>query len=292
MISFRNKKSKRTTRKKRISGRWAFTLVWLRRFGLSLAALTALLWIGTWVWLSGLGAQAQEWAKTTTLAATQEMGLSVENIMVEGRVNTNASVLLGLINIEKGDALLSFDPMAAKILIERITWVETARVERRFPDTIYVNIIERMPLALFHDGNTLVLLDQKGKAITDHNLERFKNLLVLSGKGAAQNALEFMALLQAEPDILPLVQSAGWISERRWDLKLKNGITIQLPEQDAGFALHRMVHAHKKDGVLDKNIKGIDMREPDRIIIQTRPGAVQEYKVNFNVNSKQPSSSI
>ncbi len=292
VFALSKKTAKHAVRKKRISGRWAFALIWLRRFGLTLAVLTAVLWAGAWLWLSGSVTKTNEWASHKILAFTNDLGFSVQNIMVEGRKNTDAAVLLGLMNIEEGDPLFSFNPKAAKKLIERITWVENVRIERRLPGTIYVDLIERVPLALYHDGKKLVLLDQKGDTITDHNLKRFKNLVMLSGKGAAQNAAPFIGLLQAEPDILLRVESAGRMGNRRWDLKFKNGITAQLPEEDAGFALRRMVEAQEKGGLLDKNIKGIDMRAPDRIIIRTRPGAVQEYKVNYNKSSPKSSTNI
>lgn len=293
MLFSLNKKTVKTARRtKRISGRGAFLLVWLRRFGISLAVLTGIIWLGTWLWLSGSVQRAADWSVQQTLAATNEMGFSVANIMVEGRKNTDAAVLLGLINVQEGDPLFAFNPVQAKELIEQITWVGDVRIERRFPDTIYIDLQERLPLALYHDGKKVVLLDQDGEAITDHDLSRFKDLVMVSGKGAAQNAPDLINHLSAEPVLQDFVESAGRVGNRRWDLKLTNNIQVHLPEHDIGFALRRLAEAHKQDAILDKNIKGIDMRETDRMIIRTRPGAVQEYKVNYNRHGRKKTSNI
>jgi len=288
-----HKKTKSTgKRPKRISGRWAVLQIWLRRFGVGLAVIVLVLWGAAWLWLSGSVSRAITWSQNQTLAFTQDIGFSVGNIMVEGRVNTNPDVLLALINTTEGDPLFAFDPASAREQIERISWIKSTRVERRFPDTIYISLSEREPLALYHNGEKLVLLDQEGEAITDNDLDRFKDLILLSGKGADDKAPALMTNLRAEPALLPLVESASYISERRWDLKLHNGIRVELPEEDMPFALRRLSRAHEEDALLDKKVKAIDMRLTDRIIIRTYPGEVQDYKVNYNAAASNSSSPI
>lgn len=293
MLFVLNKKTaKKTQRKKRISGRGAFLLVWLRRFGVYAAIGCFALWMGAWAWLSGSVHRTADWATEQTLSITRDAGFSVQNIMVEGRKNADPSVLLGLMNIGKGDPLFAFSPSEATRLLEQVSWVDTVRIERRLPDTIYVDLKERVPLALFHDGKRLLLLDQMGESITDHDLGRFQKMVVVSGEGAAQNAPDLMRFLSAEPQISALAESALRIGQRRWDIKFKGGVVVNLPEDDMGLALRRLSAAQEVDAILDKNIKAIDLREPDRIIVRTNPGAVQEYKVNFNYGASKGAGPI
>jgi cell division protein FtsQ len=68
------------------------------------------------------------------------------------------------------------------------------------------------------------------------------------------------------------------MDNRRWDFLLKDGITVKLPEEEMELALHKLAEAEDKDAVFEKDIIGIDLRDPQRFILQTRPGALEEYR--------------
>ena len=53
---------------------------------------------------------------------------------------------------------------------------------------------------------------------------------------------------------------------------------MKLPEDDVALALRRLSKAQEDDNLLDKELISIDLRDPMRMIIRTRPGAVHEYK--------------
>ena len=75
------------------------------------------------------------------------------------------------------------------------------------------------------------------------------------------------------------VEAASWVGERRWDLTLKGGITVELPQGDPTPALRRLAMAQEKDAILDKTISSIDLRQPDRMMIRASATAdAQEYK--------------
>jgi len=276
--------TRRSTIRKRRTGKKALALLWLRRFGLSLGALVFLGWAGSWFFLSEADTKTAAWARQKSLDVTADMGFTVKNILVEGRVNSDADVLLAIINVEKGDPLFSFDPDEARKLIERITWVKTAHVERRLPDTIYIVLEERKPLALWQRDKKLTLIDEDGEVLTDHNLKRFKDLVIIAGRNAPRHAPELLELLAVEPTLYNRVESASRVGGRRWDLKLDGGIAVKLPEDDIGFALRRLAMG-QEDGLLDKDIVSVDLREPDRMIVRTRPGKVQEYKAGLKVDN-------
>ncbi|MCB9988580.1 MAG: FtsQ-type POTRA domain-containing protein [Rhodospirillales bacterium] len=214
--------------------------------------------------------------KLYDLAAAQ--GFAVKDILVEGRVNTDPDVLLALINIEKGDPLFAFDPDEARDLIERIAWVRSAHVERRLPSTIYIGLTERVPMALWQNKGKIRLIDEEGVTLTDTDLAPFKDLPIIVGEDAPAQAPDLLALLEAEPLLAERLEAATWVGERRWDLKLKKGMTIKLPETDVGFALRRLARAQEDDGLLDKDLIVIDARQSDRLTVRTRPGAVETYR--------------
>ena len=279
---FKRKKTRgtrRSTMRKRPQNRLDFVMLWMRRFGVALGVIVLTIWVGAWLWLSGSVQNAANWSKDSVIELAANHGFEVENILVEGRVNTDPNVLLGLVNVQKGDPLLAFNAQDAKDLISRITWVDEVRVERRLPDTIYVELKEREPLALYQKNKKLVLIDQNGEGITDFDLQRFQNLLLVMGEGAPENARELISYLNAEDGVREHTASAIYIGERRWNLRTKSGIEIKLPAEDIGLALSRLAVLEEEKNILGKSLQHIDLREPDRIIIQAVPGKVQEYSI-------------
>ena len=247
--------------------------------GLSLFAL----WIGAWVVLSGTPERVRAWSVKETLALTARAGFSVDNILVEGRTNTDPGVLRALLNINRGDSIFAFNPAAAREVIQKVSWVKEAHVERRLPGTIYVGLLERKPMALWQDKGKIRLIDAEGVTLSDRDLAAFRNLPLVVGDHAPGHAAELLRTMEAEPVLLTRLEAVSWIGNRRWDMTLKGGLTIKLPESDVGLALRRVALAQEKDGLLDRDLTLIDVRESDRMIVRTRPGAAREYKAGFIV---------
>ncbi|MCB1531793.1 MAG: FtsQ-type POTRA domain-containing protein [Alphaproteobacteria bacterium] len=277
--------TRRQTINKRRKGKLAVVLPWLKRFGVLLAILVALGWLGSWFFLSDADTATADWIENKTLKITANMGFTVENILVEGRVHSDADVLKAIINVKRGDPLFSFNPAEAKALVERVAWVKSARVERRFPNTIYIELTEREPLALWQKDKKLSVLDQKGEVITSSGLSPFKDLIIVLGGQAPAHAPALFADLKAEPLIYERTKSVSWVGNRRWDVQLKSGVSVKLPEEDIGYALRRLAAAQEQDNLLDKDLSAIDLREAGRIVVRTRPGAVQEYKASVKAGS-------
>lgn len=252
------------------------------------------IWIGAWIWFSGLYTQWTHDARSYGLAISKNLGLQVENIYVKGRRNLTRQAVLGAIGEQKGDALLAVDHQAIQKRLESISWVEKAQVQIRYPDSLYVIIKERLPLALWYYNGQISLIDNKGVVLTHDNLLQYGDYPVVTGKNAHKHAAFLLAVLKAEPWIYGRLKAAAFVSQRRWDLKLKNGLILHLPEQDMGLALSRLVKALKETGVLERNVISVDARHDDRLIIKTRPGAVHtrhDYKKSDETVIKDLTSS-
>ena len=286
----KKRKLKRGTRQSTINrrrkGLLAFVIPWMKRFGFAMVVLLGVIWISSWLYLSGSLARAGDWTEDKILKASADMGFAVDNILVEGREHSDASVLLAMINIEKGDPLFSFNPEDAQELIAQMGWVDEVRVERRWPDTIYVGLKERQPMALWQSEKRLKLLDQSGQVIVTNDLQRFADLIMVSGEGAPEETVALIGNLKAQPEIYDAVETASWVGARRWDLRLKNGIHIRLPEEDAALAIRRLAEAHAQDDVLNKDVKTIDLREGDRISILTKSGTTVQTGSGLKIEAK------
>jgi cell division protein FtsQ len=278
----RPRKTEATTQSKiierRASGKAARLKFLLRRAGFIGGGVVLVCWAAAWLFLSGAFTRGVQWTEDKIYRETADRGFVINNVLVEGRVNTDPDMLRALLDVNRGDPVFAFNPREAKDLIERLTWIKEAHVERRLPDTVYIGLRERVPLALWQDKGKIRLVDNEGVTLTDKNLGKFGDLLIIVGDDAPLHAPELVNMLGAEPDIRGRIEAATWVGERRWDLKLKNGMTVKLPESDLGLALARLSQAQDKDGLLDRDVTVIDVRESDRITVRTKPGAVEEYK--------------
>ena len=278
---------KSAIKKKRQTGKFDRKFIWIRRVSIICVAIAAICWVGAWFFLSDVDSRATNWIRQSTLSVTADVGFRVENIMVEGRRYSDADLLLAMINIKKGDPIFFLNPNEAKQQIERIGWIKSARVERRLPDTIYIKLEERRPLVLWQNNGKLSLIDSEGEILEVANLDKFKDLLMIRGKGAPSRAEDLAMLLDGEPDLKARVDQAELIDVRRWDLYLNDGKRIKLPETDIGLALRSIMVRQEQEDILGMNfITVIDARYKGRLIVRTKLGKVQDYKAGMDASGK------
>ena len=65
------------------------------------------------------------------------------------------------------------------------------------------------------------------------------------------------------------------VGERRWNLRLKNGIDVRLPETDIAPALERLVALDKEKNLTTRDIVAIDLRLADRVTVRLSEAAAQ-----------------
>lgn len=242
------------------------------------AGAAAILGAGAWFFLSDADSVVAQWINDEAVQASASSGFVVENFLLDGRVNSDGAQILSLMNIQKGDPIFGFDPVVAKKLVEQISWIEKAHVERRLPDTIYIRLYERTPVALWKHDDKVVVIDKDGVVLTDQNIAGFSGLVMIAGDKANEHVMGMVEMLAAEPMIQERLDVAQWIENRRWNLHLKDAKVIILPEKDVEFALSRLVKKQQEEGVLDKAITSIDARDPSRFIVQTQRGKVQDLE--------------
>lgn len=257
-------------------------IFWCKRFGVSMATIIFIIWLGAWFFMSGASNATGDWARDKALHVSASLGFKIDNIMVEGRIHTDSDLLLSLMNVHKGDALFGVDLEDTKEQIEKISWVKSLSIKRQLPKTLHLQLEERVPMALWQRDRKVSVIDQEGVILTNKNLERFKNFIIFTGKEAPQNAGIFLTLLSSEPDLFNKVESAQYVSGRRWNLKLNNGLLVQLPEKEVALSLSQLAEHQEQDALLDKDIKSVDLRMFPSIIVQTHPGEAYSYKANYN----------
>jgi cell division protein FtsQ len=219
-------------------------------------------------WRSGRLAAAADQVSTRFIALSAWGGFRIEQVDVVGRDQTDPKALLAAAGLKRGDSILAFSPEAARQRIESLSWVASAAVERRLPDTVAITIVERKPIALWQHNEKITLIDSAGANLGPVAIEAAPGLPLIVGGDAAPHASALLGLLADHPEIAKRVQASNWIGSRRWDLKLDNGIEVRLPEDGVAEALQQLADAEASSRILERDVAVVDLRLAGKMIVR------------------------
>ena len=251
----------------------------LRRFGL---------WVGVPVLLAGglyggvqwshspPGQFALQYVADRMLDGSARFGLVVNDVRVEGRETTDRETILAALGAGPGTPILAVSPKRAKERLETLPWVRSAVVERRLPDTLYVRLVERKPLALWQHSGKIELIDREGAVIPVSHLDRFAKLPLVVGDNAASHAAELLDMLASEPDLAARVSAAIRVGDRRWNLRIDNAIDVLLPADSPASAWAQLATLERSSAILKRDVQVVDVRLPDRLVVRVNPEAPKE----------------
>jgi len=221
-------------------------------------------------------------AKAERAAGTAigEAGFTVSGYQIVGLHHMNRALVDGVVTDELHRAAeLSGRDKAPQALVDvsairnrllQFGWVKDARVSRRLPDTLVIDIVERSPAALWQNQGRLALIDSDGVALDRVSVDKMPDLPLLIGPSANAEARELETLMASVPTLKPQLASATWVGGRRWDLNFQSGETVALPEGDgaAKAALVKFARLDKSAGLLGRGIVRFDLRVPGKMIVR------------------------
>jgi cell division protein FtsQ len=212
--------------------------------------------------------------------AVGDAGFRVKSIDVRGIKRMDPRPVYELAADQKTTAMPLLDVTGIRQRLLEYGWVKDARVSRRFPDTLVIDIVEREPAALWQDEDRLTLIDAEGVVLDRVPVAQMPDLPLLIGKGANNHAVALDALLNKAPALKAQLMSATWVGERRWDLSFQSGETVALPEgaKAAETALTRFAKEDKSAGLLGRGYLRFDLRIPGKMTVRL-PQAPGEQSV-------------
>jgi cell division protein FtsQ len=197
------------------------------------------------------------------IACTLRLG--VRMVTVSGATHMSERKILAIAGVDDKKSLPFFDVAQARARLEADPLIKQASVRKLYPNQIVIEIVERTPYAVWQKDGDVRAIAADGAPIDEVNDGRYADLPFVVGEGANGRVREFVALLDAMDELKPRVEAGVLIDQRRWNLRLKSGIDIKLPESDPEAAIAELLTLQRQSRILEKDVLSLDFRVPGRV---------------------------
>mgnify|MGYP001075735882 FL=1 len=204
----------------------------------------------------------------TRNALANSAGFRITTVAINGRKQLSQDEVLAIGGVNGRSSLLFLDAATVRDKLKANPWISDATILKLYPGRLQIDIVERTAFALWQQGGRLSVISDDGAVLEPYMSRRFVSLPLVVGKGADTRARDFLALLERYPQVRSQTKAAIFVGERRWNLRLNDGLDIRLPENDVGNALATLSKLDKEERLFSRDIVAVDMRLPDRLTVQ------------------------
>ena len=202
-------------------------------------------------------------------------GLRIETVALTGNQHVSREEVLAIAGISGTTSLLFLDVEEARERLKGSPWIADATVLKLYPRELQITVKEREAFALWQKAGAVSVIADDGTVLEPYVAPRLLRLPLVVGIGAETKAKTLLAALDRHPALRELVRASVLVGERRWNLRLKNGIEVRLPESDTAAALERLVALEAETKLIARDITIIDLRLPDRVTVRLSDAAAQ-----------------
>lgn len=226
--------------------------------------------------LGGHVEEAKEFMVDLGDVAGTMAGFKVKQVNLSGQNHVTPQEILAVAGIKPTTSLLFVDADATRARLEEIPWIASATVRKFYPDRIDIGVVEREAYALWQYNGVIQVIARDGMPIAPYSDDpRYISLPIVVGEGAQKKVGEIVEALSRVPPIRDQVRAAILVADRRWTLKLRNGIDVRLPEQGVADALVELADLDRDKKLLTRDITIVDMRLPDRVAVRLSDSAYE-----------------
>jgi cell division protein FtsQ len=278
--------------------RWMKPLVELEPPRGAGTAAAALFFLGTAVYGAACGGNMptlMQELRDFRDATANALGFRIDVITITGQYQLTEEEVLVAAGLTNRSSLLFLDAAAARAELLAKPWIADATVLKLYPGRLHIAITEREPFALWQQDGKVVVIDANGVVLETVVAMQFASLPLVVGRGADRKAKNFLAILDKYPSLREQVYASVLVAERRWNLKLKNGIDVRLPENGVETALRTLATLNRDKKLLSRDIVAVDLRLPDRVTVKlsesaalAREVAVRERLRDLGKKPKRP----
>jgi cell division protein FtsQ len=256
----------------------AFMLLRMGRYRLAAASAAAAVTIAGTAFIAlhwGHGPKMVGFFAEARDALANASGFRISSVAIAGHKHLSRDEVLAIAGVNGRTSLLFLDAAEARAKLKANPWIGDATVQKLFPDQLTITVRERVAFALWQKSGDVSVIADDGTVLESFVTRAVVNLPFVVGIGADRQAREFLTVLARYPDISKAVRASVLIGERRWSLKLKNGVDVRLPETDIAHALDQLAAFDCDKKLLSRDIVAVDLRMPDRLIVQLSDSAAK-----------------
>ncbi len=252
--------------------------VLLMSLGLVLFALVAALFV------SGVIGRTLHGVENAGDAIVADAGFGISEIHLAGNSRVPPETILAALGMSPGESIFAANLGQARKRIMALDWVASADVVRRYPDSIFVTVVEKRPFALWQSPilangkGGIAIVERAGGIITTRGIEKFARLPKLLGAGAPAAAADLVDAVMAHRAAAARVAAYEYVSQRRWNLILNDGVVVKLPETGWRKELDALEHLIVDAGILERDITEIDLRSPAQFFFVLRSGEKKDVQ--------------
>jgi len=202
-------------------------------------------------------------------------GLRIASIALTGNAHVSREEVLATAGVTGTTSLVFLDADVARSRLQSNPWIADATVLKLYPRELQIRIKERAAFALWQKDGAVSVIANDGTVLEPYVAPGLIRLPLVVGAGAQIGAKEFLALLDRHPAIRDNVRASVLVSERRWNLRLKNGIEVRLPEAGVEDALDTLATLDRQKNLITRDVVIIDLRLSDRVSVQLSDAAAQ-----------------
>ncbi|MEC7291229.1 MAG: cell division protein FtsQ/DivIB [Pseudomonadota bacterium] len=211
----------------------------------------------------------QRWGSAMD-GASRSVGLSVDTIEVIGleHVPAVARQIKASAMVEPGENMFRADPHIIRRRVEDTRLVTNVRVYRLWPDTVMIYADAAEPTALWNDGDTWSVVDSLGRLMTKVRPQDHLDLVKTVGEGGPEAVPSLETAFLVMPDLRAEVDHARRVAGRRWDLVLKSGALVKLPnDEQITPSIVSFARMEKAGELTRRPLISIDLRVAGRVFL-------------------------
>ncbi|WP_455481455.1 cell division protein FtsQ/DivIB [Bartonella sp. B12(2025)] len=204
-----------------------------------------------------------------------DIGFEVTNVEISGNKRLVKQEVLKVLGLDAAPSIFTFDVDRARSLLEQQAWVQSANIQKIYPNLVRISVVERKPYAIWQHDGIMDIIDDTGRIIVPLKGGIVRDLPLVVGQGAQTAAKVFIQALSAYPQLCSYVRAYVRVGNRRWDLVLDNGVRVMLPENDALERLSSLIKTGTAQDLFSRDILSVDLRLPDRITVSLSDEALE-----------------
>jgi cell division protein FtsQ len=208
-------------------------------------------------------------------AAANAAGFRLTGLAIAGRRHLTEAEVLESAGISARNSLLFLDVDTIRHRLEASPWIAQATVRKFYPGRLEIVLEERDPFAIWQTAGKLSVIAGDGAVLGTFQPERTPRLPLVVGPGAGPKARDFLAIIDRYPLVREQMLAAVLVADRRWNLKLKSGLDVRLPETEVEQALDKLVALDRSKKLLSRDLTAIDLRLTDRVTVRLSDEAAQ-----------------